>query len=226
MAKRRPQDHRPSKEEQDRLYREATAAAQDGRIRSVFVCLCKAGYFANFAEDFTRRWPSLSEADVDDAVCKAVDSLVKAVREGRKIDRVPAYLWKACQNGCERRSRHRQVPLLDHHHAEDEGGRAVWKPEALAKIRELVDRLPGNQQVVWKAILEAMAQGTPDLSNEDLAQITGLSEGNVRTSKCRGRQRLVALAKAAGLTASDFKLDPLGEEEEEDDEEEDEGDGR
>ena len=78
-------------------------------------------------------------------------------------------------------------------HCEDTPERQVEISDQLRQVRQLIEELPPNQRQVIRL------RGMEDCSLEEIAQITGFSDTNVRTLLSRARKYIKEKLKIRSL---------------------------
>lgn len=92
------------------------------------------------------------------------------------------------------RSNSRSAPLEEVTlHSEDSPERQVEMRDQLRQVRRLIEELPPNQRQVIRL------RGMEDCSLEEIAQITGFSDANVRTLLSRARKYIKEKLKIRSL---------------------------
>lgn len=166
------------------------------------------------------KWRSLSRDEVSDIVAEAVDVLYAAIRNGKKVSNLVAYLWKTSDHkACDYyRTQQNHRPLTPDHleHVADQSSEFEddvdictkeldWeekRPRVIAIVRSLLPRLGHHKaQAVMAYILDALDADCMDISNAEIAETLGLSLDVVRQSKSRGFKRLERIVRDEGLAA-------------------------
>ena len=92
------------------------------------------------------------------------------------------------------RAKNRSAPLEEVTlHCEDTPERQVEISDQLRQVRQLIEELPPNQRQVIRL------RGMEDCSLEEIAQITGFSDANVRTLLSRARKYIKEKLKTKSL---------------------------
>jgi DNA-directed RNA polymerase specialized sigma24 family protein len=202
------------------LLQMATAAAARGEPIEMIEALMASGVLSGLMRRLQRQWSRLPSAEIDDCVAVAVDSAFAAVSGGKTVRNLGAWLWKVAANTAQERwqaeysGRTRgetEIGELAAEYSEDDGRRAerealddLRRAEAIRLARELLPRIGGGQVVaVTELVIDAAAQGLPDLPASEIADALGISEGSARKLVSRGLQRLRREAERAGVEMPD-----------------------
>jgi len=206
-----------AQKQQAEALRRATEAAIVGDPRGMVEALYQSGAFDGLTRRIGHKWNFLStHKEVDYIIGQAVDVLYRDVSSGKKISNIVAFLYKVANNKANDYwqiwQREHETPLdleypsytlLDSLAEEQERDRK--KERAISIARSLLPQLgQQNLRAVMSYLLEAVAMGYEDVSNEEIAEALGLSLDTVRQSLSRGFQRLERKAKEAGLTDQNF----------------------
>jgi hypothetical protein len=146
-------------EGQSALLEDARAAAASGEVKAMLEALHQAGVTDGLVRQLRAHWPSLHETDADFIIGEAVDAFYTAVRGGKTVTNVVAYIWKAADHMASdhhaRRQREGAGSLEDAPGTLDQGLAVVAgdtrpaedadqerrRPQALAHARRLLPRL-------------------------------------------------------------------------------------
>lgn len=172
-----------TKEQQQDLLARAKEAAASGDPRKMLEYLYCSGILDGLTRQITRKWRSLSREEVRDILAEAVDILYGAIRDGKKVLNLVAYLWKtsdhkACDYYRARQNEKYLTPDKLEHIAdpsselEDDFDRSTkeldWeekRSQAIAIARSLIPRLgQHNVQKVMAYILDALETDCVDIS--------------------------------------------------------------
>lgn len=153
------------------------------------------------SRDFSERWLLHSEAayrvalyiledpkDAEDAVQDVFLKLWSSQIDPDELSNPRAYVLRAVRNLCVDRvraaSRYPQEPLTDSTPLYSPGEQDVSERDRLRKVLDSIERLPDRQRTCIKLkVLEGM-------DYEQIAQRTGLKEGNVRVQISLARKKL------------------------------------
>lgn len=130
-----------------------------------------------------------SEDDACDAVQDSMMSLWQKRDSLPSVANLRAYCAAAVRNQCmtmvRERAAHRQESLeVAPAVVDDSTEKRVDDADAIARLSNVIDRLPASQAEVMR--LSAFG----GLSNDEIAQATGLDNQNVRTLLSRGRRKI------------------------------------
>lgn len=125
----------------------------------------------------------------DDAADTVQDTVLKLWQRRALIQpdgNLKGYCLSACRNNALSliRDRHECVPVNDSTDTCTEPDRHIEYRERLSMVEKAMTRLPENQRTV------IMLSSYSDCSNEEIAEITGMTNVNVRALLSRGRKRL------------------------------------
>ena len=209
-----------TKEHQQDLLARAKEAAASGDPRKMLEYLYCSGILDGLTRQITSKWRSLSREEVRDILAEAVDILYGAIRDGKKVSNLVAYLWKtsdhkACDYYRARQNEKYLTPDELEHIADKSSEREDdldsftrrqdWeekKPRIIAIVRSLLPRLgQHNIPKVMAYILDALEADCVDIANVEIAEALGLSPDVVRQSKKRGFDRLERIVREEGLAA-------------------------
>lgn len=200
-------------------FSRAHDAARRGDPRGMLNAIAETSILDGLARWGKRRWGKIPDDLMHDIIGKAVDNLYEQVRNGQKILDIPAYLTKTIHFKADdlyrKLIREEEFDPTNRAHTENmqylpeqlssdadiaELGDEERLKEAIVKARQLLPRLgQENVQKVMETILDAVEAGRVDITNEEIAEVTGLSQSSVRVWKLRGFKRLTDLAsKEAG----------------------------
>lgn len=211
---------------QDGLSQALTAAKErdaEGMMRALYAC----GYLGGLLRRLQAKYPSLPLADTEEAVALAADSLYDDVVGGTRVSSVGGLLYRiADRRALDALREHRGTLELLEGSAAAEGedpaqlehdrqARELLRISAIRTARSLLPTLGGEKvQRVMTVVLDALESGLIDVTNEEIADATGLSQASVRLLKKRGFDRLAKRAQDAGLVAleSDFIAEPSDDE--------------
>jgi DNA-directed RNA polymerase specialized sigma24 family protein len=88
------------------LFEVAQAAAQQGRPDRMLEALDGSGFLDGLVRRLERKWGSqLPRAEIEDCVAGSVDNAYDAIRTGRSIRNLGAWLWKVADNAADDRWR-------------------------------------------------------------------------------------------------------------------------
>jgi DNA-directed RNA polymerase specialized sigma24 family protein len=178
--------------------------------------LTASGFLYGLVRRLQRQWPALPPTEIDDCVATTVDFAFAALSDGRVVRNLGAWLWKTAANTAQDRWRaeyavragdETEIDGLAAPDAETECARRereelddLRRAEAIRLARELLPRIGDGQVVdVMELVIDAAAQGLPDLPASEIADALGISEGSARKLVSRGLQRLRREAERAGI---------------------------
>lgn len=175
------------------------------------------------------------EDDVDDALDLAVTNLFSTLSMGWRVSDIGAFLYRAAERRAvdlHRRRRETSISdpstltakagaddsILDKLAREDDQMFAVGDPDAgaaarrksgLKIVRRLLPemKLARSQQVI-EYILDAMADGVEDISDEKIGEALGITTEAVRKARERGFARLKKLAIKHGYSTGALECIP------------------
>ena len=140
-----------------------------------------------------------NEQDAQDAAQETLLRAYRAIPRFLGQSSVSTWLWRIARNTCldllKKPSRKRESASLDGLREagfdppgqEDNPETAYWRQEGLGDLREAVKKLPADQQTLLN-----LRYGE-QLSYEELARVTGLPEGTVKSRLNRAKARLKVL---------------------------------
>lgn len=210
-----------TKEQQQELLAKAKEAATSGDAGTMLGALYQSGILDGLTRQIASKWRSLSLDEIGDIVAEAVDILYVAIRSGKKVLNLVAYLWKTSDHkACDyhRLGQHQRfVTSDDLERIPDQSSeleddldistkKQDWeekRPRVIAIVRSLLPRLgQHNVQKVMTYILDALEANCMDISNAEIAEVLGLSLDVVRQSKHRGFQRLERIVREESLATN------------------------
>jgi DNA-directed RNA polymerase specialized sigma24 family protein len=191
----------------------AKRAAANKQPDEMIVALATSHYFDGLKSRLWRNWHGrMPESELDECIAVAVDSAYDAVRQGRSIGNLGAWLWKAASNRAsdcwrEEYASHSDVEIEGLKEAEpiddggiDDGLAEHRRAEAIRLARRLLPRIGQGQIVeVMELVINAVEQGIEDLPPAAIAATLGLSEPAVRSLLSRGFERLAREARREGI---------------------------
>lgn len=209
-----------TKEQQQELLAKAKEAAISGDAGTMLGALYQSGVLDGLTRQIASKWRSLSLDEIGDIVAEAVDIIYVAIRSGKKVLNLVAYLWKTSDHkACDYyriRQNQRFLTSDDLERIPDQSSELEddfdsstqevdWEEKrsrVIALVRSLLPRL-GQQNIenVMAYILDALEADCVDISNKEIAEALGLSSDTVRQSKHRGFQRLERIVREEGLAA-------------------------
>ena len=202
--------------------RHAADRAALGDVKGMLEALTVSGFLAGLVRQASDQYDALPRHEIENCVAEAVDGFFVAASDGRRISNPGGWLWKATWNKAadlwrQHYSSRVEMDESAYAGAEHDGPRERaaadaradrLRDEALRQARSLLP-LVGTGQVVevTRLILDAVADGLPDLPAKDIAEIVGISEAAARTLASRGLGRLERAARRAGITLPDDLAD-------------------
>lgn len=205
-------NNRPEVEE---AYTRAVDAARrgdaNGMIHALYDCHLLDGVYRVLRNEWFR---AVSASDVADCIADAVGKVFEQLYRGARVRHLYSYILKTAENRLYDLVEKRVVlsdedaelvpadedgeTLLER--AEREQRRAEMRAEALRRARELLPQL-GQENIrrVMEAILDAVQNEVPEISDQEIAEITGLKRDTVRQLRNRGLKRLRRLATESGI---------------------------
>ncbi len=174
------------------------------------VALSESGLLAGAASGLAQQWPRLPKQEIYDSVADAVASLYDAIRAGKDVRHPQAWIkkvaWRAAAARHERMTSERAlgdtklvVPSPDASIAElpDERRRLLF-----GKLRALLPQLGPSQRQAIEVVLDMVEAGYEHVDGTDVADRTGLEQGNAAVALSRGRRSLLRLAKEGALVGA------------------------
>lgn len=173
------------------------------------------------------KWPKLPRFEIEECIAKAVDKAYDASTQGRIINHLGAWLWKAADNSANDCWRYQYLyrsaisegienipssefsaPMREEPVDQEELAENMRK-EAIQIARRLLPRIGQGQVVsVMELIIEAVEQRVPDLSSVEVGNTLGISSSAARTLTKRGLERLQREAVREGIMFQvDLSLD-------------------
>jgi len=218
----------------------AKAAAAAGEPLEMVTWLFRSFFLDGLTRSLEAKWPGLDAGDVQIAVSQAVDDAYEALRSGKKIFNLKAWLYKVADRKAYARNESRRESVgkkgdvaelaagsagqeidEDDETRRDER-RAQLRGRAIAVARSLLPRLGQDKvRAVMAYILDAVEAGKPDVTAPEIAQALGLGAATVRVHILRGFRRLARLARDEGLGDIDGVLPTDSRDHDPDDEDED-----
>jgi DNA-directed RNA polymerase specialized sigma24 family protein len=216
-------------EQQKELLASAKKAAAAGHLGRMLEALHRSFVLDGLTNRIASKWRSLSRDEVELIIAEAVDILYEAIRKGKKVSNLVAYLWKTSDHkACDyyrTQQQNRKTLTSDELEQipdpstkiEDELDSCTqeldWeekRSQVIAIVRSLLPRLgQHNVQNVMSCILDALAADCMDISNAEIAEALGLTLDVVRQSKKRGFDRLERIVREEGLAAQVRDVDHL-----------------
>jgi hypothetical protein len=231
----------PTAEEQEALLREANRAASAGDPVAMVHALYNSYALDGIARYIRLKWESIPLDETRFIIASALDVLFAAVQRGEKVRNIIAYLYKVSDNKAHQYhdAKKREQNLADHLEytlpksqppyelcdPESQLGEVQldWEEKrarAIGIARELIPQ-PGQENVrnVMTLIIDAVAAGREDISNQEISDILGLPLPTVRTLRHRGFKRLTRIAQDMNLVVADLDIvSPASEHEEHEEE--------
>ena len=183
-----------TKEQQEELLQQAKEAAASGNPGRMLEALHGSFALDGLTRRIASKWQKLSRDEVDFILAEAVDILYLALRDGRKVFNLVAYLWKTSNpKACDYyRTKQNEKPLTpdEWEHISNQSteieespdnsatelGWEEKRPRVIAVVRSLLPRLgQHNAQAVMTYILDALSSDCMDISNVEIAEALGLS---------------------------------------------------
>ena len=203
---------------QKSLLADAVASAVRGDVKGMLEALTSSSFLDGLVRQLADQYDPLPRHEVETCVAEAVDQFFSAVRSGRRVTNPGGWLWKVAWNMARdtwlreysgRESLDEDCApaaddenLYDRATAEDRLDRL--RKEALQHARALAPQIGQGQVVeVLQLLLDAVAQGLPDLPAKDVAETLGIEEAAARSLMSRALQRLERAARTAGITLPD-----------------------
>jgi DNA-directed RNA polymerase specialized sigma24 family protein len=198
------------------LLEVAQAAAGQANPERMLEALAGSGFLDGLVRRLEHKWGAkLPRIEIDDCVANAVDSAYAAVRSGRSVQNLGAWLWKAANNMADDRWRSdyrlrhgstEAVPDLADDAIPDVERRTRddlaehRRAEAIRWARQLLPRIGQGQIVaVMELVVDAVERGLPDMPAAAIAEAIGISADAARTLLSRGLERLKREAQRAGI---------------------------
>lgn len=195
----------------------AQAALNDGDVVGMLRALTESGFLEGRRWRMRRDWSGkLPPFETDDCIAQAVDSACAACYEGRPIRNLGGWLTKASSKiAFDRWSQDYALRVefddavrtivadeteTDAEREERQHREDALRDEAVRIARKLLPRIGRGQIVdVMELVIDAAADGLPDLSNTLIAETLGLSTDAVRSLLTRGFRRLRRVAEEEGV---------------------------
>lgn len=145
----------------------------------------------------------IPRCDTEDAAQLTWLALHENIHAIRDPEHVGAWLCSVMRRRCLHLAVRRHREVLDDHLADralpDEPAPSVLPAEMTSLLWQLVDRLPGREQILLRALFD----GT-DRSYREVAHVLGMPVGSVGPVRMRALKRLSALVADAGIRAEDL----------------------
>lgn len=212
---------------QDANYlQQATQAAASSDLERLIKILTEARIIESIFNWVRRKWPTLTQDEVDLSVAEAVSAFYKDVSHGQRVLSPMSYFFKVADRKAS--IFHRGRELEEHLEPKDfnrKAEQASYKVgisrlyfnsdddiesekrrlKAISIAKSLVNEMRHETaQAVMVFILEALESGVSDISNKEIADALGISVGLVSTCKTRGFQRLSRMVVERGLADEDI----------------------
>jgi|GEM_PF-6762338 len=220
----------PNAQDQAEVVRRANKAAFNGDPVGMVQALYQSYALDGITRLIRSRWESIPIDEVRFIVASAVDIAYAAVQAQERIRNIIAYLYGVANKRAHQYhdAKKREQVLTDDlgyvlpksqppddelnndaiQEADDE--ELDWEQrrnKAIAIARELIPRLgQENIRSVMMLIIDAVASGREDISNQEIADILGLSLATIRQLRHRGFKRLARVAREAHLLPSDLDM--------------------
>lgn len=206
------------------LFQVAKAAASSGRPDDMIQALSASMFLDGLVRMHRTRWGQrLPEAVVEECIAHSVDAAYDAIRSGKPVHNLGAWLWKVADKAAQDRwikdYKRRQgsaedivgrpdETLDDNTRGEADALADHRKSEAVRFARQLLPRLGQGQVIdVMALLIDAVEQGLPDLPADLVADTLGISAGSARKLLSRGLDRLKREAAKEGIEFPDGLLD-------------------
>lgn len=210
------------------LFQAAKAAASEGRPDDMMQALGASMFLDGLVRMLRRHWAHrLPEAEIEECVAQCVDAAYDAIRRGKLVRNLGAWLWKVA----DKRLRDRWVDdyqqrggstdnlagapdetISDEERREADAVADHRRSEAVRYSRQLLPKLGQGQVIdVMSLLVDAVEQGLPDLPSEVVADTLGISAGSARQLLSRGLSRLKREAAKEGIEFPDDLIDTTDE---------------
>jgi DNA-directed RNA polymerase specialized sigma24 family protein len=202
------------------LFQAAKAAASEGRPDDMLQALSASMFLDGLVRMHQKRWGQrLPASEIEDCIAHSVDAAYDAIRAGKPVHNLGAWLWKVANKAAQDRwtkdYRRRLGSAEDVAEAPDEalGDDERIEADALADhrrseavrfARQLLPRL-GQGQIthVMAILIDAVEQGLPDLSADLVGDALGITADSARKLLSRGLERLQREAAKEGVEFPD-----------------------
>lgn len=207
--------------ETEGALKRAHAAAERGDPKEMLEEIAITPLLDGIVRQIRGRWQRLPADLIEDIVGDAVDQLYEKIRTGGKISNIPGFLVKTAQfmavdlyadlitkdefepDNIRHLRNKIYEPDFDAEPSDEPGDEPDYDAQrriAIEAARRLLPQLgQANIQNVMEVIIDAVESGREDISNTEIAEITGLETGTVATLKHRGFKRLTTLSEKEGL---------------------------
>ena len=207
--------------ETEAALKRAHAAAERGDPKEMLEAIALTPLLDGIVRQLRGRWRTIPADLIEDIVGDAVDQLYQKIREGGKVSSIPGFVVKTAEFMAvdlyadlmrkdefePENLRHlREQTLLDQTTRPNRstGPRTNWH---MTNSDGLPSKRPGDCcrssdrrtfRVSWKLSSTRCESGREDISNAEIAEMTGLKPGTVATLKHRGFKRLTDLSEKEG----------------------------
>ena len=216
------------------LLQRAQEAVNRGDVGEMLLTLTESRYLDGLTRRLQEKWGRvLPWTEVDDCIAKAVDAACSAVFHGRAIRSLGAWLWKSADNIADDKwqsdyrprvefdednvSAAPDIGVTDGERQEREEVEELRRREAIRIARRLLPWIGEGQVVdVMELVIDAAADGLPDLPASSISEALGISKNAARLLVSRGMKRLRRLAEQEGVEIPTDLLETDTEDEKED----------
>lgn len=205
----------PNKNE---LLNQAQAAARRGDAAGMVNCLFRGKTVDRLVWKLGQEfYGKLAPEEVRDCVAEAVASCYASLVVGKSVTNLVGYLLKVARNVAvdmvadfESNGTRDAASVPDWSDADGDAARdearAALQHEALQRARTLLPQLgQENIRQVMEVVFDAVEKEVVDLTDRDIAEITGIQPDTVRRLKNRGFERLRRLASDNGFNLTIYR---------------------
>lgn len=204
--------------DKNELLKHAQAAARAGDAAGMVNCLFRGKTVDRLVWKLGQEfYGKLAPEEVRDCVAEAVASCYASLAAGKSVTNLVGYLLKVARNVAidmvadfESNGTRDAATVPDWRDAEGDvardAARAALQHEALQRARTLLPQL-GQENIrrVMEVVFDAVEKEVVDLSDQDIAEITGIQPDTVRRLKNRGFERLRRLAADNGFNLTIYR---------------------
>jgi DNA-directed RNA polymerase specialized sigma24 family protein len=180
--------------------------------------LTASGFLGGLVRQMGDQYDALPRDEIETCIGEAVNGFFAAASSGRRVANPGGWLWKATWNKArdlwlEHYSGRAELAEADDPSSEHKNPRERaaadaradrLRDEALRQARALVPLIGTGQVVdVLRLLLDAVAEGLPDLPAKDIADTLGIGEDTARALVSRALKRLERAARQAGIALPD-----------------------
>ena len=192
----------------------AESAAMRGDALGTIDALARSSFLDGLTRRIQARWSSLPPHEVDNCVAAAVDDVFDLISKGKSVKNLGGLLYNIVLRRASDRwaddYRLRGSGLPSDHspavveespkaRAERDARADARRTTAVRLARAMLPRIGQGQVIaVMEVLIDAVAQGDPDLTAEGVAEVVGISPASTRSLMSRGLKRMRELAEQDG----------------------------